>query len=155
MYFHPHFTFLDSYSLLTIKLFIKGGYIWLHKTRILTTFLFFVIASCPSAIHSIASQDSRLLQLPNSEGCLILLGLLFFCQEIGLVTFMFFFELLFPYAFSQFPSMFPLLTYSQLLIPLSADYPRHSRRRRSKISIQPIQEKSKISFYDLGTSQDS
>ena len=33
----------------------------------------------------------------------------------------------------QFPSMFPLLTYSQSFFSLSADYPRHSRRRRSKI----------------------
>ena len=35
------------------------------------------------------------------------------CQEIGLVAIMFFFELLFSYASSQFPSMFSLLTYSQ------------------------------------------
>ena len=35
------------------------------------------------------------------------------CQEIGLVAIMFFFELLFSYVFLQFPSMFPLLTYSQ------------------------------------------
>ena len=55
------------------------------------------------------------------------------CQEIGFVTIMFFFELLFPYAFSQFPSMFPLLTYSQSFFSLSADYPRHSRWRKSKI----------------------
>ena len=41
---------------------------------------------------------------------------------------------------SQFPSMFPLLTYSQSFFSLSADYPRHSRRRRSKISILLIQE---------------
>ena len=34
---------------------------------------------------------------------------------------------------SQFPSMFPLLTYSQSFFPLSADYPTHSRQRRSKI----------------------
>ena len=34
------------------------------------------------------------------------------CQEIGLVAFMFFFELLFSICSSQFPSMFPLLTYS-------------------------------------------
>ena len=40
------------------------------------------------------------------------------CQEIGLVAFMFFFELLFSYVSSQFPSMFPLLTYSQSFIPL-------------------------------------
>ena len=33
------------------------------------------------------------------------------CQEIGLVAFMFFFELLFFLCCSQFPSMFPLLTY--------------------------------------------
>ena len=40
----------------------------------------------------------------------LLVGL---CQEIGLVASMFFFELLFSYVSSQFPSMFPLLTYSQ------------------------------------------
>ena len=34
---------------------------------------------------------------------------------------------------SQFPSMFFLLTHSQSFFSLSADYPRHSRRRRSKI----------------------
>ena len=34
---------------------------------------------------------------------------------------------------SQFSSMFPLLTYSQSFFSLSADYLRHSRRRRSKI----------------------
>ena len=46
----------------------------------------------------------------------------------------------------QFPSMFPLLTYSQSFFSLSADYPRHSRRRRSKISIPLIQEQSKCHF---------
>ena len=55
------------------------------------------------------------------------------CQEIGLVTFMFFFELLFSYVSLQFSSMFPLLTYFQSFISLSADHPRHSRRRRSQI----------------------
>ena len=36
------------------------------------------------------------------------------CQEIGLVAFMFFFELFFIFSCSsQFPSMFPLLIYSQ------------------------------------------
>ena len=35
------------------------------------------------------------------------------CQEIGLVAIMFFFELLFFLCSSQFPSIFPLLTYSQ------------------------------------------
>ena len=49
------------------------------------------------------------------------------CQEIGLVAFMFFSELLFPYVSLQFPSMFPLLTYSQSFFSLSADYLRHSR----------------------------
>ena len=38
-----------------------------------------------------------------------------------------------PYVSSQFPSMFLLLTYSLSLFSLSADYPRHSRQRRSKI----------------------
>ena len=55
------------------------------------------------------------------------------CQEIGLVAFMFFFELLFFMFLSPFPSMFLLLTYSQSFFSLSADYPRHSRQRRSKI----------------------
>ena len=36
-----------------------------------------------------------------------------FCQEIGLVALMFFFELFISLCSSQFPSMFPLLTYSQ------------------------------------------
>ena len=55
----------------------------------------------------------------------------------------------------QFPSMFPLLTYSQSFFSLSADYLRHSRRRRNKNLIQLIQEQSKISFYNLRISQDS
>ena len=55
------------------------------------------------------------------------------CQEIGLVAIMFFFELLFSYVSSQFTSMFLLPTYSQSFFFLSADYPRHPRRRRSKI----------------------
>ena len=38
----------------------------------------------------------------------------------------------------QFPSMFPLLTYSQLLIFLSDNHSRHSRQNRSKISIHLI-----------------
>ena len=49
------------------------------------------------------------------------------CQEIGLVAFMFFFELLFSMLLSQFPSMFLLLIYFQSFILLSADYLRHSR----------------------------
>ena len=39
----------------------------------------------------------------------------------------------FSYVSSQFPSMFSLLTYSHSFFSLSADYPRHSRQRRSKI----------------------
>ena len=54
------------------------------------------------------------------------------CQEIGLVAFMFFFELLFSYVSWQFPSIFSLLSYSQSFPSLSADYPRHSKRRRSR-----------------------
>ena len=46
-----------------------------------------------------------------------------------------FYFLMFPL---QFPSMFPLLTYSQSLILLSADYLRHSRQRRSQILIHII-----------------
>ena len=68
------------------------------------------------------------------------------CQEIELVAFMFFFELLFSYVSSQFPSMFSLPTYSQSFFPLSADYPRHSRQRRSENSILLIQDKSKNHF---------
>ena len=70
------------------------------------------------------------VELPHEAGC----------QEIGLVAFMFFFELLFSYVSLQFPSMFLLLTYSQSFFSLSADHPRHSRQRRSKISILLIQE---------------
>ena len=77
------------------------------------------------------------------------------CQEIGLVALMFFFELLSSYVSLQFLSMFPLLTYSQSSFSLSADYPRHSRQRRSKILIKLIQEQSQISFYDLRISRDS
>ena len=55
------------------------------------------------------------------------------CQEIGLVALMFFLNFYFLMFLLQFPSMFPLLTYSQSLFSLSADYPRHSRQRRSKI----------------------
>ena len=68
---------------------------------------------------------------------------------------MFFFELLFSYVSLAISLYVSLLTYSLLFILLSADYLRHSKERRSKILIQPIQEKSKISFYNLGTSQDS
>ena len=39
-----------------------------------------------------------------------------------------------------FPSMFSLLTYSQSFFSLSADHPRHTRQRRSEISILLIQE---------------
>ena len=54
-------------------------------------------------------------------------GFVIHCQEIGLVALMFFFEL-FIFLFSPpFPSIFPLLTYSQLFFSLSADHPRHSR----------------------------
>ena len=80
------------------------------------------------------------------EGGDLRISIVIDCQEIGLVTIMFFFELVFSYVPLQFPSMFLLLTYSQSLIPLSAQYPRHSRRRRSKISIQLIQEQSKYNF---------
>ena len=57
-----------------------------------------------------------------------------------------FFELSFLYVSLQFPSMFPLLTYSQSFFSLSVDYPRHSRRRRSQILILLIQDKSKNYF---------
>ena len=62
------------------------------------------------------------------------------CQEIGLVTLCFFLNFCFLMFLSPFPSMFPLLTYSQSFFSLSADHPRHSRRRRSKILIPLIQE---------------
>ena len=61
------------------------------------------------------------------------------CQEIGLVAFMFFFELFFLYVSSSI-SFYVSLTYSLSFLSLSADHPRHSRRRRSKISILLIQE---------------
>ena len=39
----------------------------------------------------------------------------------------------FSYVLCNFLLCFPLLTYSQSFFSLSADYPRHSRQRRSKI----------------------
>ena len=68
------------------------------------------------------------------------------CQEIGLVAFMFFFELLFFYASLKFPSMFPLLTYSHSFFSLSDDYPRHSGQRRSKIQFNYYRKQSKYHF---------
>src|SRR6202000_1179230 len=45
-----------------------------------------------------------------------------------------------------FPSMFLSLTYSQSFLFLSADHPRHSRRRRTKNLILLVQEQSKNHF---------
>ena len=55
------------------------------------------------------------------------------CQEIGLVALCFSLNFYFSILLRLFPSMFPLLTYSQSLFSLSADHPKHTRRRRSKI----------------------
>ena len=49
------------------------------------------------------------------------------CQEIGLVAFMFSLNFYFLMCPLQFPTMFPFLTDSQSLIPLSADYLRQQR----------------------------
>ena len=76
------------------------------------------------------------------------------CQEIGLVTVMFFFKLLFSYVFLQFPSMFPVLTHSQSFVPLSANYLRHSKMKDIKKEVYLIEQESLKSFYDL-KSQDS
>ena len=55
------------------------------------------------------------------------------CQEIGLVALIFFFELLFSYV-SLAISLYVFLTnLFSLILSLSANYPRHSRQRRSKI----------------------
>ena len=43
------------------------------------------------------------------------------CQEIGLVAFMFFFELLFSYVSLTIPSMFPFTNLSSIILFLSAD----------------------------------
>ena len=63
------------------------------------------------------------------------------CQEIGLVAFMFFFELLFSYVSLSISFYVPL---TKLILnhsfSLSANHPRHSGQRRSKISILLIQE---------------
>src|ERR1700743_3137785 len=77
------------------------------------------------------------------------------CQEIGLVAFMFFFELLFSYVSSQFPSMFPLLTYSQTFFSLSADHPRHFKKKGKQDFDSTNTGNSLKSFYDLGIPQDS
>ena len=50
----------------------------------------------------------------------IVCDVMWYCQEIGLIAFMFFFELSFFMFLSSFPSMFLLLTYLQSLILLSA-----------------------------------
>ena len=57
--------------------------------------------------------------------------------------------------FSQFPSMFLLLTYSQSLFLLFDHHPRHSRWRRSQILILLIQDKVQKSFYNLRIFLDS
>ena len=63
-----------------------------------------------------------------------------FVRKLDLSHLCFSLNFLFFICFSQFPSMFPLLTYSKLFFPLSANRPRHSRQRRSKNSILLIQE---------------
>ena len=46
------------------------------------------------------------------------------CQEIGLVAFMFFFELLFSYVSSPFPSMFPLTNLFSIILFLICSLPK-------------------------------
>ena len=64
----------------------------------------------------------------------------YFCQEIGLVTIMFFFELLFLIFLSQFPSMFPLLTYSQSLFSLICWSPKTLKPKEKQDLILLLQE---------------
>ena len=78
-----------------------------------------------------------LVDVLRQEGTVRKLDLSHLCFSLN------FYFLMFP---SQFPSMFPLLTYSQSFFSLSADYPRHSRQRRSQILILLIQDKSKNHF---------
>ena len=54
-------------------------------------------------------------------------------RKLGLSHLCFSLNFYFLMFLSQFSSMFSLLTYFQSVFSLSADYPRHSRRRRSKI----------------------
>ena len=61
-----------------------------------------------------------------SESILVFFWITCLCQEIGLVTILFFFKFLFFNVSLQFLSMLSLLTYFQSLISLSADYLRHS-----------------------------
>ena len=64
--------------------------------------------------HFYLASSSCLMTTSTATMCLVVMS----CQEIGLVALMFFFELLFSYVSSQFPSMF-FLTNS--FIFLSAD----------------------------------
>ena len=70
----------------------------------------------PSPRRSGGDYPSGQQVCQNKSGLLLMKTDL--CQEIGLVAFMFFFELLFFMFLRLFPSMFPLLTYSQSFIPL-------------------------------------
>ena len=81
-------------------------------------------------------QDERMEGI--EEGALSLVPRV--VRKLDLSHLCFSLNFLFSYVSSQFPSMFSLLTYFQSFFSLSADHPRHSRRRRSKISILLIQE---------------
>ena len=61
-------------------------------------------------------------------------------RKLDLSQLCFSLNFLFSYVLCNFLLCFPLLTYSQSFFSLSADHLRHSRRRRSKISILLIQE---------------
>ena len=62
-------------------------------------------------------------------------------RKLDLSHLCFSFKLLFFLCSLKFPLIIPLLTYSQSFFSLSADHPRHSRQRRSKSLVLPIQEK--------------
>ena len=77
-------------------------------------------------------RGEELIQPPGAE-----LGIV---RKLDLSQSCFSLNFLFSYVLCNFLLCFPLLTYSQSFFSLSADHPRYSRRRRSKISILLIQE---------------
>ena len=72
----------------------------------------------PLQVHGQRAQRSRPFQvnMPADCGGVRKLDLSQLCFSLNFYFLMF---------LSQFPSMFPLLTYSQSFFSLSADYPRH------------------------------
>ena len=77
------------------------------------------------------NEVDEVLCLFDQDKCVRKLDLSQLCFSLNFYFLMF---------LSQFPSMFPLLTYSQSFFSLSADHPRHSRRRRSNVLTLLIQE---------------